>query len=63
VSHLHHNGIGTSVDIRRSEAEKAKIGADEVILAAVVIDEPITMVTAVVFDRQTLKAIKQVWTA
>jgi len=32
-------------------------------LAAVVINEPITVVAAVVLDCQTLRAIKQVWTA
>jgi hypothetical protein len=40
-----------------------KAGADEAILAAVVVNQPITVVAAVVFDCQTLMAIKQVWTA
>jgi hypothetical protein len=32
-------------------------------LTAIVIDHAVTMRAAVVFDRQTLMAIEQVWTA
>jgi len=37
-------------------------GADKAILAAVVVNQPFTMVATVVFDRQVLTAVKQVWT-
>ena len=63
VSYLHRNCIRSPVYIRCSEAEQAKAGADEAILAAVVINQAITVIAAVVFDCQPLLSIKQVWTA
>ena len=63
LTHLHRNYFGSPVHVRCSESEQAKAGADEAVLAAVVIHQPIAMVGAVVFDCKTLKSIKQVWTA
>ena len=63
VPYLHRNYVGSPVDIRCSEAKQPKAGADEAILAAVVINHAITVITAVVFDCQALIPIKQVWTA
>ncbi len=63
VTYLHRNCIGSPVYIGCGEAEQAKAGADEAILAAVVINQPITMADAVVFNYQALKPIKHVWTA
>jgi hypothetical protein len=62
VSYLQRDQIRVPVDVCRSEAEQAKAGADEAILAAVVVNQPITMVAAVIFDSQALQAIKQVGT-
>ncbi len=63
MTYLHRNRIGRSVYIRCSEAEQAKARADEAILAAIVINQPITMVATVVFDRQVLKSVEKVWSA
>ena len=63
MTYLHRNCFRSPVDIRRSEAEHAKSRADEGILAAVVINHSIAVISAVVFDCQALNAIKQVWTA
>lgn len=63
VTYLHHNQIGSPVYIRCSKSEHPKAGGHEAILAAVILNQPITVVAAVVFDCQALKAIKQVWTA
>ena len=63
MTYLHRNRIGGSVYIRCSEAEQSKARADEAILAAIVINQPITMVAAVVFDRQLVKSVEKVWTA
>ena len=63
VPHLHCDRIGTSVYVCCCETEQAKSGADETVLAAVVIDHSVTMVASVVFDRQTLLEVKKVWTA
>jgi hypothetical protein len=60
---LHHHGLGAPVDIGRRKAEQSEAGANESILAAVVIDHPITMVAAVEFDRQIVSAIEQIWPA
>ena len=62
-ANLHRDQIRTPVYIRCREAQETKPGADEAILAAVVIDEPITMVATVVLDRQPLKPIEKVGTA
>jgi len=59
---LHRDEVWVPVYVCRSEPEEAKPRADEAILAAVVVNQPITVVAAVVFDRQALQAIKQVWT-
>ncbi len=63
LTYLHCNRVGAPEYIGCSEAEQAESGADKAILAAVVINQPITVVAAVVLDGQALKAIKQVWTA
>jgi hypothetical protein len=63
VTYLHCNRAGSSVHVRCGEAEQAKPGADEAVLAAVVINQPVTVVAAVVLDCQALLAIKQVWSA
>jgi hypothetical protein len=63
VAHLHRDEVRVPVYVCRSEPEEAKPGADEAILAAVVVDQPITVVAAVVFDCQAMESIKQVWTA
>ena len=63
MAHLHRDQIRIAVDVCCSETEKAKACADEAILAAVVINQPIAVIATVVFDCQALKAIKQVWTA
>jgi hypothetical protein len=63
VAYLHRDEVRVPVDVCRSEAEQAKAGADKAILAAVVFNQPIAVVAAVVFDCQTLEAIKQVWSA
>jgi hypothetical protein len=63
VAYLHCYQIRVPVYVCRSEAEQAEADADEAILAAVVINQPVAVVAAVVFDRQALYAIKQVWTA
>ena len=63
VTHLRRDCIGSPVHVRCSEAEQAKACADEAVLPAVVINQPIAMIATVVFDRQALKAIQQVWPA
>jgi hypothetical protein len=63
VTYVHDDHIGSSVYIRCGEAEQANAGADEAVLAAVVINQPITMIGAVVFDCQALMAVEQIWTA
>jgi hypothetical protein len=63
VAHLHRDQVRIPVNVCCGEAKQAKAGADEAVLAAVVINQPIAVVAAVVFDCQSLKAIKQVWTA
>jgi hypothetical protein len=54
---LHCDRVGTSVDVCSREAEQAKPGADQTVLAAVVIDEPIAVIAAVVFDGKPLTGI------
>src|SRR2546429_2572438 len=61
LTHLRRDRIGSPVHVRCSEAEQAKAGTDEAVLPAVVINQPIAMIATVVFDRQALKAIQQVW--
>lgn len=51
VTHQHCNSIGCSVYIGRSEAEHTKACTHEVVLAAIVINQSIAMVCAVVLDR------------
>jgi hypothetical protein len=63
VTHLRRDCIGSPVHVRCSEAEQAKACADKAVLPAVVINQPIAMITTVVFDRQALKAIQHVWPA
>jgi hypothetical protein len=63
VTYLHRDCIGTPIHIRGSEAKQAEADPDEAILAAIVSNQPITVIATVVFDRQALKAIQQVWTA
>ena len=63
VPHLHCDRIGTSVYVCCCETEQAKSGADETVLAAVVIDKPISVIAAVVFDGQAVPAIEEVRTA
>jgi hypothetical protein len=63
VAHLHRDQVRIPVNVRRGEAEQAKTGVDEAILAPVVFNQPIAVVAAVVFDCQALKAIEEVWTA
>jgi hypothetical protein len=60
VTHLHRNRIGSPVHVRCGEAEQPKVCGEEPVLAAIVINQPIAMVAAVVFDRQTLNAVKEV---
>jgi hypothetical protein len=62
VAHLHRDEVWVPVYVCRSEPEEAKPRADEAILAAVVVNQPIAVVAAVIFDCQTLQAVKQVWT-
>ncbi len=62
VAHLHHDRVGSPVDISRSETQQAIAGADKSVLAAVVIDQAVAVVAAVVFDGQVPIAIKQVST-
>src|SRR2546425_8710530 len=61
LTHLRRDCIGSHVYVRRSEAEQAKACADKAVLPAVVINQPIAMITTVVLDRQALKAIQEVW--
>jgi hypothetical protein len=61
LTYLHRDTIGSAVHIRCGEAQQTKARVHEGILAAVVIDQPIPMVASVVFDCQSLTAIKQVW--
>src|SRR5207245_9958889 len=63
LTHLRRDRIGSPVHVRCSEAEPAKAGTDEAVLPAVVIHQPLAMIATVVFDRQALKAIQQVWAA
>jgi hypothetical protein len=63
VAHLHCDRVGTSIDVRGCEAEHANAGADETVLAAVVIDKPISMIAAVVLNGQALPGIEEVRTA
>ncbi len=63
VSDLRHDCVGGPIYIGRGEAEQANAGAHEGILAAVVIDQPIPVVSTVVFDCETLSAKKQIRTA
>ena len=63
VTHLHRDRFGTPVHVRCCEAQQAEAGANEAILAAVVINHSIPVIAAVIFDGQALTAIKQVWTA
>src|SRR5437660_9870818 len=46
-----------------SAARDATIRARMAVLPAVVINQPIAMIATVVFDRQALKAIQEVWPA
>jgi hypothetical protein len=62
LSHLHQNRIRSPVNIRCSKAKQAKADPDEAVLATIVINQPITVIAAVVFDCQPLKAIEQVRT-
>ncbi len=63
VAHLHRDQVRIPIYVCRGEAEQAKAGADEAVLAAVVIHQPIAVVAAVVFDCQAVKSIEQVWPA
>jgi hypothetical protein len=58
---MHRDHIGSPIYIRCGEAEQTKAGAHEAVLAAIVINQPIAMVAAVVFDCKALKGIKQIW--
>jgi hypothetical protein len=60
LPHLHRNRVWRSVHIRGSEAQQMEAGADQSVLAAVVINQPIAMIATVVFDCQALAAIQQV---
>jgi hypothetical protein len=62
LPHLHENRIWSPVHIRCSEAEQAKARADEAVLAAVVVNQAITVVAAVIFDCQALTAIEKIRT-
>jgi len=62
VTHMHRNRLGGPVHIRGGEAEQTKAGTDKAILPAIVINHPVAMTAAVVFDRQALNPIKQVGT-
>lgn len=62
-AHLHYERIGSSEHIGCSESEQPKSSTDEAILAPIVINQPITVVAAVVLDGKALKTIQQVWTA
>lgn len=63
VTYLHRNCIGSRVYVRGGEAEQAKPGANQAVLAAVIVHQPITVVAAVIFDCEALTGIKQVGTA
>ena len=63
MTDLHRNCIGSPVYIGCREAEQAIASADQAVLAAVVVNQPITMVAAVIFDCQALTPIEQVGTA
>ena len=63
LPNLHRNCFGGAVHVGCGEAEQAKAGADEAVLAAVVLDHSITMVAAVIFDCQALTRIEQVGAA
>jgi hypothetical protein len=60
---LPHNRIGGFVQIHRCEAQQPNISADQIVLATVVVYQPITVVAAVIFNRQALLAIEEVWTS
>ncbi len=62
VTYLDRNSIGRSVHICRGEPEHVEAGTHEVILAAIVVNEPFMVVGAVVLDCQALYAIEEVWT-
>ena len=55
---MHRDEVWVPVYVCRSEPEEAKPRADEAILAAVVVNQPITVVAAVVFDCQAVKSIE-----
>src|SRR2546428_13891414 len=63
VTHLRRDRIGSPVHVRCSEAEQAKAGTDEAVLPAAVLNQPIAVVSTVVFDRQALKAEQHGWAA
>jgi hypothetical protein len=63
VTYEHRDHLWSPVYIGRCESQQTKAGADQAILAPIVIDQPLAMVAAVVFDCQALVAIKQIWTA
>jgi hypothetical protein len=60
-THLHRNRTWRSVNIRGSEPQQVEAGTDQAVLAAVVINQPVAMIATVVFNCQSLPAIKQVW--
>jgi hypothetical protein len=62
VTHLRHHCFRAAIHIRRSEAQDAKAGDNQSILPTVVINQPIAVVATVIFDRQALIPIEQVWT-
>jgi hypothetical protein len=63
TTHLHHNPVGRPIYVRCGEPEQAKAGANQVVLSAVVLNQPIAVIATVIFDCQALIAIKQIWTA
>ena len=63
MTYVHRDHLWSPVYIGRGESEQTKTGPDEAVLTAIVINQPLAMVAAVVFDCQALVAIKQIWTA
>jgi S-methylmethionine-dependent homocysteine/selenocysteine methylase len=61
VANLRHDSFGRPVYIGCREAEQPIAGANEAILAAVVIHKPVTVVVAVIFNCQALIAVEQIW--
>ena len=63
VTYLRVDRVRSPVHICCREAEQAIAGRDKAILAAVVINQPVTVAATVVFDRQLLTRIQEVRTA